>query len=86
MNEVENLSMTEVDDLLSKYSLTRDNATAYIDCIVRMNQTQTAEETSVSRDTVNRYKKAFGAMNSVERAKLISSLTQEKLLEQASER
>jgi len=49
-----------------------------------MNQTQTAEELDVSRDTINRYKKQFAEMDAQERLHLISSLTQEKLLNQST--
>ena len=77
--------MTAVDDLLDKYSLTRDNAAAYIDAIVRLNQTETAEETGLTRQTVNRYKKAFAAMDAEERAFLIASLFDERWRELVSE-
>jgi uncharacterized tellurite resistance protein B-like protein len=73
--------VTTVDDLLEKYSLTRDNTAAYIDAIVRMNQTETAEATGLTRQTVNRYKKAFAQMEASERMQLISSLTHERLIE-----
>lgn len=73
--------MTKVDNLLSKYSLTRDTTQAYIDAITRSNQTETAEELEVSRDTINRYKKAFASMTTEERALIIASLLQEKLLQ-----
>ncbi|ESS05706.1 MAG: hypothetical protein A07HB70_02186 [uncultured archaeon A07HB70] len=46
-------------DVLFKYSLTEKVAAAYINTIIRMNQTQTAEALDVSRDTVNRYKNVF---------------------------
>lgn len=78
--------MTEVDELLSKYSLTRDNTEAYIDSIVRMNQTQTAQEVDVSRDTINRYKKAFNKMSPIERSLIIATVTQEKYLEEAQDK
>lgn len=58
--------------------MTRDNAVAYIDAIVRKNQTETAEETGLTRQTVNRYKKAFAAMDAEERAYLIVSLFDER--------
>jgi len=77
--------MTTVDDLLDEYSLTRDNAAAYIDAIVRMNQTETADETGLTRQTVNRYKKAFAAMDAEERAFLIASLFDERWREQIHE-
>jgi len=75
----------KVDEILEKYSLTRENVVAYIDAIVRSNQTDTAEAMSVSRDTVNRYKKAFGSMSEQERLLVVSTLTQEKLLETAKD-
>lgn len=71
----------DVEQILEKYGLTRDTTTAYIDAIVRSNQTETAEELEVSRDTINRYKKSFREMKPIERALLIASLAHEKLLE-----
>ena len=74
--------MTRVDELLEKYSLTRDNATAYIDSIVRMNQSRAAEEMGVHRKTVENYKKRFNEMSEEERVFLIASLFTENLLEE----
>ena len=74
-----------LDQILEKYGLTRRTTTEYIDAITRLNQTQTAEELGVSRDTVNRYKNAFAEMSAQERSLLIASLAQDKLLEQATE-
>ena len=71
--------------ILEKHGLTRDNTTRYIDAIIRSNQTQTAEEINVSRDTVNRYKNAFASMTEQERALLLAALFQEKLLEGGEE-
>ena len=71
--------------VLEEYGLSRETAAKYVDAITRSNQTQTAEELGVSRDTVNRYKNAFQEMNAQERLLLISSLTQEKLLQNATE-
>jgi transcriptional regulator with XRE-family HTH domain len=68
--------------VLEKYGLSRQTAVNYIDAITRSNQTQTAEELNVSRDTINRYKNAFSEMDAQERLLLISNLTQEKLLDQ----
>jgi hypothetical protein len=65
--------------------MTRETAAKYIDAITRSNQTQTAQELDVSRDTINRYKNAFSEMNAQERLLLISNLTQEQLLDQATE-
>ena len=76
--------MTTTVEILSKYGLTRETVTQYIDAITRMNQTQTAEELEVSRDTINRYKNAFKQMDAQERRLLISNLTQEKLIDQAT--
>lgn len=76
----------EADNLLQKYSLTRDTATQYIDAITRKNQSQTAEELDVSRDTINRYKNAFSEMKSHERTLIITALLQEKYLQEAPER
>jgi len=77
--------MTNVDDVLSKYSLTKGTAQQYVDAITRMNQTQTADELGVSRDTINRYKNAFAEMNAQERILLITALAQDKLLEHVTE-
>jgi len=71
--------------VLEEYGLSRETAANYIDAITRSNQTQTAEELNVSRDTIHRYKNAFSDMNAQERLLLISTLTQEKLLDQATE-
>ncbi|WP_128906775.1 hypothetical protein [Halorubrum amylolyticum] len=76
--------MTTTAEILDKYGLTRETVTHYIDAITRMNQTQTAEELDVSRDTINRYKKQFSKMDAQERLLLISNLTQEKLLDQGA--
>ena len=71
--------------VLEEYGLSRETAAKYVDAITRQNQTQTAEELDVSRDTVNRYKNAFQEMSAQERLLLISTLTQEKLLQHATE-
>jgi DNA-binding XRE family transcriptional regulator len=76
--------MNSVNQILSEYSLTRETAAQYIDAITRLNQTQTAEEIGVSRDTINRYKRAFQQMNPRERSQLIASLTQDKLLQETN--
>lgn len=68
----------ELDDLLSKYGLTRDNTIAYLDTVIRMNMSQTADELNVSTDTVHRYKRAFKEMSQEERAYIIASLFDEK--------
>lgn len=70
--------MTKVDELLSKYSLTREDARAYIDAIVRLNQSQTADEIDVHRKTVENYKNRFAEMNEEERTFLIASLFDER--------
>jgi len=72
----------KVDDLLDKHNLDRDTATRYIDAITHMNQSETATEVEVSRQTINRYKNTFAQMKPQERSLIIASLTQEKLLEQ----
>jgi ribosomal protein L21E len=59
--------------VLEKYGLSREIAARYVDAITRSNQTQTAEELDVSRDTINRYKNAFAEMNAQERLLLIST-------------
>lgn len=71
-------TVTAVDELLSSYGLTRDNAVAYINAIVRSNQSETAAEIGVSRPTINRYKNAFREMHEEERAFLIASLFDER--------
>jgi hypothetical protein len=71
--------------ILEKYGLTKETTQHYIDAITRMNQTQTAEELDVSRDTINRYKNAFAEMSHRERILLITSLAQDQLFEQAAE-
>jgi hypothetical protein len=74
-----------LNQILEKYGLTRGTTTEYIDAITRMNQTQTADELDVSRDTINRYKNAFAEMSQRERTLLIASLAQDQLLKQATE-
>jgi len=74
-----------LNTILEKYGLSKDTAKEYIDTITYLNQTETAEEIRVSRDTVNRYKNAFAKMKPQERSLIIASLAQEKLLEQATE-
>jgi ACT domain-containing protein len=76
----------DVDKILNRYNLERKNATKYIDSITKLNQSDTAKEIGVSRQTVSRYKDAFKEMTDSERTLLIASLTQEKLFEQAAER
>ena len=73
-----------VNEILDKYGLSRSTTTQYIDAITRMNQTQTAEQFDVSRDTINRYKNTFHEMNAQERRLLIASPTQDKLLQQTT--
>jgi len=75
----------DTQTILEEYGLTRETTSKYIDAITRSNQTQTAEELEVSRDTINRYKNAFSKMKTEERLLLISTLTQDKLLQYASE-
>jgi Trp operon repressor len=75
----------DTQSLLEEYGLSRETTTEYIDAITRMNQTQTADEIGVSRDTVTRYKNAFAEMTTQERRFLIATLTQAKLLDQATE-
>jgi hypothetical protein len=77
-------NMKTSEQILTKYSITRETAAQYIDAITRSNQTQTAEELQVSRDTINRYKNAFSEMNAQERLLLITTLTQENLFNQAT--
>ncbi|WP_435185103.1 hypothetical protein [Halobellus sp. EA9] len=74
----------DVNEILDKYGLSRSTTTQYIDAITQMNQTQTAEQLDVSRDTINRYKNTFHEMNAQERLLLIASLTQDKLLQQTT--
>jgi len=77
--------MMNADAILDKYGLTKETTVQYIDAITRMNQTDTADQINVSRDTVNRYKKIFSKMSELERAQLIASLTTDKLLHHAHE-
>lgn len=63
---------------MDQHGLNRDTVTAYVDAIIRGNQTETADEIGVSRDTVNRYKKAFAAMTAEERARILTSLFHER--------
>ena len=71
----------QVDEILDQYNLTRETAARYIEAIVQMNQSQTAEEIDVSRPTINRYKNVFNEMSSQERLIVISTLAQEQLLD-----
>ena len=71
----------DVDDILNRYNLTKDYARRYIDAIVRLNQSQAAEEAGISRETARKYKNAIHEMTDTERAALISSLAHETLLE-----
>lgn len=75
----------DTQTILEEYGLTRETTAKYIDAITHQNQTQTAEELEVSRDTINRYKNAFAQMKPKERLLLISTLTQNKLLQHATE-
>lgn len=70
-----------VDEILSKYGLTRDTAQQYIDGVVRLNRSQTADELNMSNDTVHRYKRAFNQMSQRERTILIAQLFLDNLLE-----
>lgn len=70
--------MSLVEDLLQKYSLNRETAEKYIDATVRLNQVETAEEISVSREWVRQYKNKFQEMKPMERALLISELMEER--------
>jgi len=74
----------DTQTVLEEYGLSRETAAKYVDAITRSNQTQTAKELDVSRDTITRYKNAFREMDAQERLLLISTLTQEKLLDQAT--
>lgn len=78
--------MTDVDDLLARHGLTRDTAAAYIDAIVRMNQTEAADDIELSRPTINRYKNEFDDMTAEERAFLIATLFDERWRELVGER
>jgi DNA-binding XRE family transcriptional regulator len=83
-NQIPNYSQgsrMDTQTVLEEYGLSRETAAKYVDAITRSNQTQTADELDVSRDTINRYKNAFRKMNAQERLLLISTLTQEKLVE-----
>jgi len=76
----------KVDELLDKHNLERETTTRYIDAITHMNQSETATEIEVSRQTINRYKNTFAQMRPQERSLIIASLIQEKLLEQGLEK
>lgn len=71
----------DVDEILQRYSLTRDTARKYIDAIVQQNQSQAADDADISRRTVNTYQRAFHDMTDLERAALISALAHDNLLE-----
>jgi len=73
----------QVDEILDRYNLTRETAARYIEAIVQLNQSQTAEEIDVSRPTINRYKNVFNEMSSQERLIVISTLAQEQLLRES---
>jgi len=75
----------DVDEILDKYNLDRDTTTQYIDAITRFNQSETADEVNVSRQTINRYKNTFQEMDAQERTLLIAALSQEKLLEDVAD-
>ena len=70
-----------VDELLSKYGLDREKAKDYVEHVVYLNQTETAEATGVSRQTVQRYKRIFGEMNRGERVYLLAQLGEECLMD-----
>jgi len=72
------------EDVLSKYSLTRETAAQYIDAATRLNASETAGELDVSRDTIHRYKRAFAEMSAQERLLLISALAQNQLLDKVT--
>ena len=80
-----NILEMSTEQILEKYGLTKETTQQYIDAITRLNQTQTADELDVSRDTINRYKNAFAEMTGQERTLLITSLEQNKLLKQTTE-
>ncbi len=69
-----------IDEILDDYGLTRETTAKYIDAIVRLNQTKTADEIDISRRQVSRYKDAFHDMTPQERLTVISALAQEQLL------
>ncbi len=70
--------VSDVEEILSRYGLDREMAMEYVDAIVRMNQSEAADEVDVSRMTIQRYKEKFGEMRESERAFLISYLSAEK--------
>lgn len=76
---------THIDEILNDYGLTRETTVKYIDAIVRLNQTKTAEEIGISRRHVSRYKDAFQEMTPQERLTVISALAQEHLLADAAQ-
>lgn len=81
---VEVLCCLKPGDVLAKYSLSKEVAAGYVHLITYQNQTETAEELDVSRDTVNRYKNSFAEMSAEERLLLISAFAQDQLLDEAT--
>lgn len=71
-----------VDEILKRYGLKRDLTANYIDAIVRMNQSETADAIGVSRQTINRYKTTFREMTPQERLRVLSRLTQDALFDE----
>jgi hypothetical protein len=71
---------THIDEILDNYGLTRETTAKYIDAIVRLNQTDTAEAIGISRRQVSRYKDAFQQMTAQERLTVIAALAQDHAL------
>lgn len=55
----------------------RETAKRYVEAIIRLNQTETAEEIEVARQTVQNYKKAFSEMSQGKRAFVLHKLVEE---------
>ena len=69
-----------IDEILDDYGLTGETTAKYIDAIVRLNQTDTAEAIGISRRQVSRYKDAFQQMTTQERLTVIAALAQDQAL------
>jgi hypothetical protein len=74
----------DTENILEQYGLTQEITAHYIDAITRMNQTQTAEN-SMSAATRLTATKTPSKKWTHKNAPLISNLTQDKLLHQATE-
>lgn len=62
-------------------SFKNETGRLYLDAIIRMNQTDAAQEMEMSKDTVNRYKHKFREMTPKERNLKIAQLALRNLAE-----